>query len=314
MNISPLAAQGWFNVGYTWVYKYRCCWGFQRGYEEVWVDGDTIINGQACKVLKNQISTVTVLPDPSNDTIVSVGDAYFVYEQSDSVFIYDESEEEFLLIYDFHLDFDYYPIYYIGDWVVGPCLGGITFFQLSDTTSLQIGSQHRRVQNLLVSDIDYAIEAHYISVIEGIGAVKKPPFDNPIPLTGEDFGHIILDYAYPCADGDNRDFCSFTSNEEEYNPNDKDCYGLPMPVAVDDLSIIYSTYNLYPNPVTTHFSIQSDLNLNIKKATIFNSKGSVEKIIHRPNDKIDISNLAASIYILKIEVGAEIIYKKLLKQ
>lgn len=311
--IGNVDAQSWFQEGDRWVYDYVCCWGFNIGYEEVWVDGDTIINGQSCKILKSQISTVQVEYNPSNDTIVSLNSPYFVYEQSDSIFVYDEFDEIFHLIYDFNLDFDYNG-YLTTNWDFDNCFQPPNFFLLSDTTSIQMENQHRRVQNLQTFDINYSgVPEHTITVIEGIGVVKKPPADNPIPLTGEDFGHILYAYAYPCADAENRRFCSFISDGIEYKFNNENCFQLPMPVAVDNLSTNPNSFNLYPNPANTHFSIQNELNMPIKKVTVFDVKGSVLKAIEMPVEEMNIGDLKKGIYIIELEINEGMVYKKLVK-
>jgi len=312
MNLQVVDAQVWFQEGDRWVNDYFCCWGQKGGYEEIGVDGDTILDGQLCKVLKSQITTAEIWPDPGNDTIVSVGKSYFVYEQSDSIFGY--FENEFRLIYDFSR-LDVYEPFIIreseGADETNTCDTDLWFYGV-DSSSMVINGVNRRIFRYVTLD-EPTYSNYYgqiITVIEGIGIVNEDGYsENP------KFGNIIPGRSYPCyADATLWKFCSFTSNGETYNPGDDDCYELPQPVSTDETSTIPITYDLYPNPASTHFSVQNEFRLPIKNVTIFSAKGNIEKVIPQPTKEIDISDLAKGIYIVEVEIGDGLVYKKLVKQ
>lgn len=312
--MTKVDGQVWFQEGDRWVYDYSGGWGL-HGYEEIWVEGDTILNGQSCKVLKSQRTTVRIWPDPNNDTLTSVGPSYFVYEQSDSVFLYEPNTEESQPLYNFSAAYNLDVVMTIEGCPNNSSIEQTLSFLLFDTTNVQVSNQNRRVQLLLNLDVDNTgLEEHFITVIEGIGMVNIPSNPDGDLLIGENFGHVIFPFAYPCPDGENRTFCSFTSNGETYNPENQDCYALPVPVAVDNLSITPVTYDLYPNPANTHFSVQNLFKLPIKKVTIFNANGNVEKMISQPPKEIAISDLAKGIYIVEVAIGDGLVYKKLVKQ
>ena len=75
---------------------------------------------------------------------------------------------------------------------------------------------------------------------------------------------------------------------------------------------IASKLKLYPNPAVSHFNIEASSFL--EKIEIFNLSG--QKILDQKFslNKIDIQNLEAGIYIVKIYAGDELIIKKLIKE
>jgi len=71
---------------------------------------------------------------------------------------------------------------------------------------------------------------------------------------------------------------------------------------------------LYPNPATNYISLNGDISA-LKKMSIYNAAGKKERLYTTVTEQIDISDLAAGFYFVKIETSDGSLYQyKLLKQ
>ena len=302
-----IKAQTWFQTGDLWIYDYSTVWG-RSGFEEVWVEGDTIINNQTCKILNNKRSYVNIYSQAnSNDTVVIIGEPFFVYEEAEKVYGY--FEDEFKLLYDFS---DIGNLMYTREGEGHPdddCDLELAF-GVSDTSSMVFNNINRRVLNYIsLFPVSGLYGDHDITVIEGIGIVSKNYNNEPVIK----FGHIIPGRSYPCTyDTERWSFCSFTSQGEEYNPENEDCYYLPLPVSSSQQETVFSKLSLDPNPTSTYFSIRNSLNIQFDKINIYNLSGKIVKVINHVVDEIYIDDLIPGIYIVEMKMEEKFIYRKLL--
>ena len=83
----------------------------------------------------------------------------------------------------------------------------------------------------------------------------------------------------------------------------------------DKRSAQQSPLEIYPNPANDLISISYPLQTAIQQINIRNISGQLIQSIH-PTDKanIDISALSNGVYILEIQAGGNMIYRKLVKQ
>lgn len=308
-----IKAQTWFQTGDYWVYDYSTVWG-RSGYEEVWVGGDTIIDGQACMVLNNRISYVDIYSQSiSVDTIEIVGDPFFVYEQSKKVYGY--FENEFKVLYDFS---DYYLELIIREGEGHPahqegCPSEI-YFLASDTSSMVISNMDRKVVQY-ISGIPYSsiYYDHDMKVIEGIGIVSRTIDYNNGPVYELKFGHIIPGRSYPCShDTERWNFCSFTSQGEIYNPGNEDCFFLPTPVSSSKQISVSSDISIYPNPTSTYFSIRTSKDLEFDRIVLYDINGNLVKLLNQSVDKIYTDDLVSGMYIVEMAMEGKLIYEKLI--
>jgi outer membrane receptor for monomeric catechols len=71
------------------------------------------------------------------------------------------------------------------------------------------------------------------------------------------------------------------------------------------------TLSIYPNPATDHIFV--DGVQNIKSIKVYSILGCLEKEVFNTH-KIEVSNLASGIYVVKVRNGTNVISKKFIKQ
>lgn len=69
---------------------------------------------------------------------------------------------------------------------------------------------------------------------------------------------------------------------------------------------------IYPNPVSTTFSVDAP-QLDISEIAVCNTVGQQVQNISQGFDKVDVSNLASGIYLLKINTSQGIVVRKIIK-
>jgi hypothetical protein len=308
-----MKAQTWFQDGDYWVYDYSTVWG-RSGYEEVWVGGDTIIDGQACKVLNNRRTFVNIYSQSiSVDTFEIVGDPFFVYEQSKKVYGY--FEDAFKVLYDFS---DYNIPLIIREGEGHPehpdgCPLEI-YFYATDSSSLVINNMERKVYQY-ESGFPYSslYNDHDMEVIEGIGIVSRTIDYNNEPAYDVNFGHIIPGRSYPCSyDTERWNFCSFTSQGEIYNTENEDCFFLPTPVSSSKQMSVSSDIYIYPNPTSTYFSIRTSEDLEFDRIVLYDINGNLVKLLNQSADKIYTDDLVSGMYIVEVLIDGKRVYEKLI--
>lgn len=69
-----------------------------------------------------------------------------------------------------------------------------------------------------------------------------------------------------------------------------------------DENELQNTFNIYPNPASTYLQINTNFQSNNNTVEIFNQTGQIvaRENINASNSSIDISNLAAGIYIISL--------------
>jgi hypothetical protein len=71
--------------------------------------------------------------------------------------------------------------------------------------------------------------------------------------------------------------------------------------------------SVYPNPVSLDLNISISNDQIIQNMYIFNMMGSIVKIFKGHTNQINVSNLSAGVYMLKIQTNEGIIDQKIIK-
>src|SRR5690606_18201305 len=72
--------------------------------------------------------------------------------------------------------------------------------------------------------------------------------------------------------------------------------------------------SFYPNPVQNQLNIQVPASVYLESATIHNLLGKQTQVSLGENNSIDMSQMAAGVYILKLETNQGSLTKKIIKQ
>jgi hypothetical protein len=83
-------------IGTTWIYSSRDFFGGPIMPNLVESVGDTVVNGQNCRMLKSETHVCNSLHD--------WGKVYFVYEEVGRVYAYNFYKKEFVVWYDFNAE------------------------------------------------------------------------------------------------------------------------------------------------------------------------------------------------------------------
>ncbi len=289
-------AQNWFEGSPSWYYEYdNQCLFPQNGWDKIYLAGDTILNGQACKKLtidrfRNDLSS----PDSWTNTLTR-----YIYEEDDKVYF--SVGFDFHLIYDFTLEAgDAYTFPYL-EYDFDPFLcDSVLTFSVLETGNIDINGTSLRFQQLQLSSafdgIDSNDDIANFMVIEKVGAI----------------GHNYLDFP-----------ANWRCFIDVCNAFDFGCYrndalniSYPEENACDELTSVEQSPKLslkvHPNPTTNVVFVESN-EIVFKEINLYNTIG----VLVRPNlsNKIDMSNLPNGIYLLQlIDQNDNILTKKIIKQ
>ncbi len=269
---SGLKAQEWFPVGATWYYNQIILLQGET-YVQFEVTGDTILQGKNCKILSGGCSCAA--PGPGG---------YF-YQEGDKVYAYDAEADSFRVFYDFTLE--------AGDTIVfegDSLVGGNGYFLIDSITTMQFGSETRRVQHLthLAFDIVWGNK-----IIEGIGSngCMYPQVSFCDPSTGglrcyEDDQVGLINFQVP------ERSCTYITSDV------KDPEVLPV-------------LKLYPNPASDYIRIQSEE--PIQQLTLFNNLGmtvcQLSSIKHTEVD-VEVHSIPGGLYRLQAVLGDQrVVYR-----
>lgn len=97
MKFNNSIAQEWATVGTTWTYTYEHIFSPEVSYNTIESIGDTILNGQSCRILKPW-KPACDLPNYGYDD--NFGHIY-MYDQNDTVIFYNSEIDDFVVFYDF---------------------------------------------------------------------------------------------------------------------------------------------------------------------------------------------------------------------
>lgn len=267
-----LKAQEWFPMGATWYYNQIILLQGET-YVHFEVTGDTILQGKNCKIISGSCACS------------APGAGGYFYQDGDKVYAYHGETDSFRVFYDFTL--------VAGDTIVfegDSLVGGNGYFLIDSITTMQFGSETRRVQHLTHLDFDIVWGN---KIIEGIGSngCMYPQVSFCDPATGglrcyEDDQIGLINFQVP------ERSCTYITSDV------KDPVSSPV-------------LKLYPNPATDYIHIQSEE--TIQKLTIFNNLGmTVYQSASVNNTEVDVEvhSIPGGLYWLRAVVGdSQVVYR-----
>jgi len=277
-----LISQTWFENNDVWY------WGNTSFFvppflstNKTFVDGDTIIENQTYKVLRNIRQTRNTF---TQDTTYSQSIYGFVYQEADKVF-WRTSQGEDELFYDFNLE--------IGDTMSHPaaCYGINMILEnigYEDINGIQVRYQDFHVESLGQLDVfEDSIRIH-----EGLGLIFGPY------NTG--YYGFDLNFNIDCVivDPPSEFFC-YSNDFFEYTTGLGECYDFEGLITSINPPRIGGEIKVYPNPCTDEIRLSSDGMIDEFSVKIIRPDGKVIKEIKNINDHlIDMSGLNEGIYLL----------------
>lgn len=257
----------------------------------------------------NFVATTTTVYGFQGDTLINNEQWFKLYSTSDSSFksnlvyrgllreennkvFYIDSLNQLETLYDFSLN--------VGDSVLFNLYGMYPeWLQVINVDSIQInGGYYRRLK--FAEPTNQAFDKLNETWIEGIGSIHGPLFPNfPVKFSQEMPDSMLLT-------------CTFSDNQQVWqNPNYRSCY-VNMVLSVDQLELF--DFKIYPNPFTDIIYIEN-IGLQQYELTILNSLGQTVKRMQVNHDKqiIDLADLKAGIYLLRIDSRANPMTMKIIK-
>ena len=258
----------------------------------------------------NFVATTTTVYGFQGDTLINSEQWLKLYSTSDSLFqsnllyrglLREENNKVFYLdtlnqldtLYDFSLNvgdsilFDLYGMY--PEWL-----------QVINVDSIQINGDYYRRLKFEEPTIQAFDELNEIW-IEGIGSIHGVLFPSfPVKFSQEIPDSMLVT-------------CTFSNSQQVWQHQSyPSCY-VNIVLRVDQLELF--DFKIYPNPFTDRIHIEN-IGLQQYELSILNSLGQTVKQIQVNNDNhtIDLSELKAGIYFLRIESGDKANTMKMLKK
>jgi len=240
-----MTAQEWFETSDVWVHRTSEGLSGSQGYEERTVVGDTIVNGQAAKII--DIHGMYASQQSGSSGEYDFQEIF--YEEEGRVFYLDPYEQDFRLVYDFSISVGDSLVYYPLEIV---CEDSIVYI-LESIDSMELNNQYLLVQNFSFYDYGWDYEGTR-TVIEKIGQAESS---------------FIPQQAHTCYfDAPGSFLCSFKSEMDSLLFMSLPCYDLP--VGTDDIEI--EQLRLYPNPTSGIIYIAADEILEMSKVYSLDGK------------------------------------------
>jgi hypothetical protein len=258
----------------------------------------------------NFVATTTTVYGFQGDTLISSEQWFKLYSTSDSLFqsnlsyrglIREENNKVFYLdtlnqldtLYDFSLN--------VGDSVLFDLYGMYPeWLQVVNIDSVQISGDYYRRLKFAEPTMNAFDELNEVW-IEGIGSMHGPLFPNfPIKFSQETADSMLVS-------------CTYSNNQQVWQHQSyTSCY-VNIILSVDQLELF--DFKIYPNPFTDRIHI-NNIGLQRYELTLLNSLGqTVKRIqINGDNQIIDLTELKAGIYLLRIDNGLNARTMKLIKK
>lgn len=258
----------------------------------------------------NFVATTTMVFGFQGDTIINSEQWFKLYSTNDSLFqndlvylgllraenskvFYIDTLNQFDTLYDFSLN--------VGDSVLFDLYGMYPeWLQVVHVDSIQInGDYYKRLKfdEPSISAFDWVDEEW----IEGIGSKHGPLFPAfPIKFSEEMPDSMLVT-------------CTFSNSQQVWqHPSYQICY-VNIALGVDQLEIY--DFKIYPNPFTDRIHIEN-IGLKQYELTILNSLGQIKKQVqvNSENTIIDLAELKAGIYFLRIDNTVKAMTMKIIKK
>ncbi len=278
------AQEGWFDNNPQWV---NAIHSFLKGpgVEYISVQGDTVVDGYAAKVLRRFEDF-----DTGNDrTLIRVA-----RQNGDTIWCLNHPApgiNYFHIQYNFSLgigDSIALPPYYSG-------IPRIKYFITATGTSVING------QSLRYQDVDLYYNDVYrcnARIMEKIGLVNTGcPYNGPDPRLWQ-WEHFFVDEPNEFfIDGQQWFFCKFQNDLMEFEQEDNLCSGLTQTVGPD---LAQSYYRIVPNPFTDHFYLEAENTHDIRLLRIFNASGQLMLEVKNPHRWIATASLRPGVYFIEL--------------
>lgn len=280
-----LFAQNWAPAGAQWHYSY---YGFFPGYVNIAYTGDTLIEGQASKIL-----TKTFHGMGWNQSITSETFGY-EYSYEDSGVVYLRYQNQWDTLYNFNAQ--------VGDsWRMArqPLTNVVppnSRLKVLATGTKEINSL--TLKYLKVEFVDPQFNPLFFedTIIENIGLngsyfLPYDMFDGAVD--GNEGGpfRCYSDNNFATYKPNYTEVCDYIMGTEELNAN--------------------ASFQIYPNPVSDRIQIPLNYVNEYMNYSIYSSEGKIVQM-GQTSEKIDVSNLPAGSYTLLIENPTQNRYAKVL--
>lgn len=280
-----LFAQNWAPAGAQWHYSY---YGFFPGYVDIAYTGDTLIEGQASKIL-----TKTFHGMGWNQSITSETFGY-EYSYEDSGVVYLRYQNQWDTLYNFNAQ--------VGDsWRMArqPLTNVVppnSRLKVLATGTKEINSL--TLKYLKVEFVDPQFNPLFFedTIIENIGLngsyfLPYDMFDGAVD--GNEGGpfRCYSDNNFATYKPNYTEVCDYIMGTEELNAN--------------------ASFQIYPNPVSDRIQIPLNYVNEYMNYSIYSSEGKIVQM-GQTSEKIDVSNLPAGSYTLLIENPTQNRYAKVL--
>lgn len=271
---NPIFSQSnWFSDGAEWTYRVSDFFNPEDTVSITKVTGDTIINGEEAKIL------TVFLPDETTD--------YYFHERNDTVFFINQYENyEWDIAYDFTRN--------EGDTVYWYNRTGV----VQEKGVLDFNGFSRRYM-AVNQQLNAPPSAYYWKwYVEGIGNVGRVLNGN------SSCGHIVPDFW----------FCSAIETPPHFTFN---CYSSPgwnydpnsiCILTSTEKEIIEQKVKIYPNPSSNLLNIET--NFNFSAIEIIDITGKIRATINENQKEVNIENLSAGLYFLRLTNDKNIVLEK----
>lgn len=270
-----LFAQNWAPTGAQWHYSY---YGFFPGYVDIAYTGDTLIEGQASKIL-----TKTYHGLGWNQSITSETFGYeYTYEESGVVYL--RYENQWDTLYNFNAQ--------VGD-----------SWRMAKQPITNVVAQNSRIKVLATGNLNINNETRKYLVVDKCDSnnISLGWFNDTII---ENIG-FLHDYLLPydqfdgAVDGnEGGPFRCYTDNNfVTYKPSYTEVCDYIM--GTEELTA-NASFQIYPNPVSDWIQISLNVVNEYLKYSIYSSEGKKVQT-GQMSEQIDVSNLPSGIYTLLIE-------------
>lgn len=292
-----ITAQVWFNEADVWHYDLEGFVAF-KGYERIQYDRDTILQGQAAKVISVETKSVNYLvSEPEVSTRVQ---ERIVREHGDTLFVY--LEETFYPLYNFSLEVGdtlAFPVMGVGDAL---CPGFPPILNLvMETGEMDIEGVTFRFQRWNMESPLFGRTA-IATVVEGIGiiAMDFPDWEE----TEGELAYLFYPYNgdWRCAtDMPLFDFRCFSNELIDYTIGEVPCDFI---VLNSDQPEQISNLSISPNPVDQTFNIQLPEVKKFESITLFTLNGRAMKAFSgRSMENLYVGDLQPGIYVIRLKLA-----------
>jgi len=275
-------SQTWFQEGDYWLYHYGDGLSGTQGYTEVRVQGDTIIDNISVK----KLSIFSEGYSFSTDEFYEHSYMRYAYSENQKAYV-SNHQGEFGEFADFNISVD--SLYNFNQELINGCPAINLELDSLNTFTLDNNALDIQFFSYYDETWDYTF---YPIMYERIGSLEGR----------------ILAFSVSCYfDGDNYRLCQFKTETDSISFLDQDCFDFPVSIKED---LLDQTISLSPNPVESILTINSEL--TAKQVQVVNINGKV--LLQKENtNEINVEQLTAGVYFMKISVSNQSVTKKFVK-